>query len=183
MMRAEGAEGGEDMPSSRATRAPGEDAPTDHKPVINRHTYVPHYLHLISNAVTSGGSRIYIENFGVGLNEGRIAAVLGHVPGMTAAELGAAMAMNKSIVSRSLWTMLDRGLIRQTGTERARRNWLTEAGAELEAGVVRVSLAREQLLLDGFSGEERAALLAFLGRMQANLPKVAAFEAGGPGAA
>jgi len=62
------------MPSSHAKGAPGEDAPADHKPVINRHVYVPHYLHLIANAVTSGGSRIYLEKFGVGLNEGRIAA-------------------------------------------------------------------------------------------------------------
>jgi DNA-binding MarR family transcriptional regulator len=164
------------MQSSHAKGAPGEDASAHHRPVINRHIYVPHYLHLIANAVTSGGSRIYLEKFGVGLNEGRIAAVLGHVPGMTAAELGVAMAMNKSIVSRSLWTMLDRGLVHQTGTERARRNWLTEAGAELEAGVVRVSLAREKLLLEGFSVEEKAVLLSFLGRMQANLAKMAGFE-------
>jgi DNA-binding MarR family transcriptional regulator len=157
--------------------------PADRKPVIDRHLYVPHHLHLIANALTSGASRIYLDNFDIGLNEGRIAAVLGHVPGLTSSELGAAMAMNKSIVSRSLWLMLERGLIRQTGTVRARRNWLTDTGEALEANIVRISLAREQLLLDGFSGEERAVLLSFLGRMQANLPKVAAFEAGASGAA
>jgi DNA-binding MarR family transcriptional regulator len=167
------------MQSSRTKASDaGEDA-AGQRPVINRHIYVPHHLHVIANALTSGASRIYLQQFDVGLNEGRIAAVLGHMPGLTAAELGAAMAMNKSIVSRSLWTMLERGLIRQTGTVRARRNWLTDAGAALEGGVVGISLAREQLLLDGFSEEEKAVLLSFLGRMQGNLAKVAGFEVGG----
>ncbi|WP_404711995.1 MarR family winged helix-turn-helix transcriptional regulator [Sphingomonas sp. MMS24-J13] len=146
------------------------------RPVLNRHIHVAHHLTVLANAMTSGGSRIYLDRFDFGLNEGRITAVLGHTPGMTAAELGAAMAMNKSIVSRSLWTMLERGLIRQTGSARARRNWLTEEGYRIEAQVVAITLARERLLIDGFSAEEKAQLLSFLTRMQANLAKVAEFE-------
>ncbi len=153
----------------------GSDGAGVARPVVNRHTHVAHHLTVLSNAMTSGGSRIYLEQFDIGLNEGRITAVLGHVPGMTAAELGAAMAMNKSIVSRSLWTMLDRGLIRQTGTVRARRNWLTDKGYALEAEVVAITLAREKLLLDGFSAEEKAQLLSLLQRMHGNLGKVAGF--------
>jgi DNA-binding MarR family transcriptional regulator len=151
------------------------------RPVVNRHIHVAHHLTVLANAMTSGGSRIYLERFDFGLNEGRITAVLGHNPGMTAAELGAAMAMNKSIVSRSLWTMLERGLIRQTGSARARRNWLTDEGYRLEAEVVAITLAREKLLIAGFSAEEKALLLSFLTRMHANLPKVAAFGSGDQG--
>jgi DNA-binding MarR family transcriptional regulator len=164
------------MQSSRTKALPGETISADRKPVIDRHVYVPHHLHLIANALTSGASRIYLDNFDIGLNEGRIAAVLGHVPGLTSSELGTAMAMNKSIVSRSLWTMLERGLIRQTGSARARRNWLTEEGYRIEAQVVAITLAREKLLIDGFSAEEKAQLLSFLTRMQANLAKVAGFQ-------
>lgn len=160
---------------SAASSPVGEGA----RPVLNRHTHVAHHLTVLANAMTSGGSRIYLERFDFGLNEGRITAVLGHTPGMTAAELGTAMAMNKSIVSRSLWTMLERGLIRQTGTVRARRNWLTEQGYAFEAQVVAITLAREKLLLDGFSAEDKATLLSFLTRMQGNLGKVTAFEADG----
>jgi DNA-binding MarR family transcriptional regulator len=156
-----------------------EAPPSDEgdRPVLNRHTHVAHHLAVLANAMTSGGSRIYLERFDFGLNEGRIVAVLGHTPGMTAAELGVAMAMNKSIVSRSLWTMLDRGLVRQTGSVRARRNWLTDEGYRIEAEVVRITLAREELLIDGFSAEEKAQLLSFLTRMQGNLSKVTAYEA------
>lgn len=160
--------------------APDAEAPSPadaaRRPVINRHTHVAHHLAVLANAMTSGGSRIYLERFDFGLNEGRITAVLGHMPGMTAAELGAAMAMNKSIVSRSLWTMLERGLVHQTGSTRARRNWLTDKGYEIEAQVVAITLAREKLLIAGFSAEEKVQLLSFLTRMQGNLAKVAAFE-------
>lgn len=160
-----GASDVETLPSANADRL-----------VLNRHIHVAHHLAVLANAMTSGGSRIYLDRFDFGLNEGRITAVLGHTPGMTAAELGAAMAMNKSIVSRSLWTMLERGLIRQSGSARARRNWLTEEGYRIEAQVVAITLAREKLLIDGFSTEEKAQLLSFLTRMQANLAKVAGFQ-------
>lgn len=142
--------------------------------VIDRHLYVPHYLWLLTNALSAGASRIYLKQLAIGLNEGRIAAVLGHVPGLTAAELSQAMAMNKSIVSRSLGQMRARGLIHQTGTPRARANWLTDAGYQLEGRVVSISLAREERLLDGFDHAERSVLLDFLARMQANLPKLGA---------
>jgi DNA-binding MarR family transcriptional regulator len=135
---------------------------------IDRHRYVPHYLALIANVFTSGSSREYLARYGVGLNEARIVGVLGHVPGLTPSQLGTAMGMNKSVVSRSLAAMVRQGLVEQSGPARALRTVLTPAGHVLHDRVVFMALRREERLLQGFSAAEREVLLDFLVRMLRN---------------
>ena len=136
--------------------------------VINRHLFTPHYLSLIANVLTSGSSREYLSRYGVGLNEARIITVLGHVPGLTPTELGAAMAMNKSIVSRSLAALVERKFIRQEGTPRALHNYLTDAGFLIHDRIVPIALGREEALLAGITQDERQQLLQLLARMLKN---------------
>ena len=136
--------------------------------LIDRHQFAPHYLSLIANVLTSGSSREYLLRYGVGLNEARILTVLGHVPGLTQTELSAAMAMNKSIVSRSLASLIERGFISQEGTPRALHHHLTKAGFRIHDRIVPIALAREEALLAGFTQEERRQLLQMLARMLRN---------------
>jgi DNA-binding MarR family transcriptional regulator len=140
--------------------------------VLNRHTYVPHYVMITANALAAGASRLYRNHFDLGINEGRITAVLGHEPDRTALEIGNAVAMNKSIISRSLHTLLERGLVSQSGGGRGRRYRLTEAGERVHDAVVRMSLDREALLLQGIDDAERSTLLRLLGRMLDNVTEM-----------
>ena len=135
---------------------------------LDRNRYVPHFVALIANVFTSGSSREYLARYGVGLNEARIVSVLGHVPGLTPTQLGTAMGMNKSIVSRSLAAMVGQGLVAQTGSPRALKTVLTPAGLALHDHVVVMALRREERLLEGFGDDERAVLLDFLMRMLRN---------------
>jgi DNA-binding MarR family transcriptional regulator len=138
------------------------------RPIIDRYLFAPHYLSLIANVLTSGSSREYLSRYGVGLNEARIITVLGHVPGLTPPELSTAMAMNKSIVSRSLASLMEREFIRQEGTPRALHNYLTEAGSLIHDRIVPIALGREEALLAGITPEERRQLLQLLVRMLKN---------------
>jgi DNA-binding MarR family transcriptional regulator len=144
--------------------------------VIDRSVYVPHYLMITANALASGASRLYRKHFGLGINECRIVAILGHQPDKTALEISAAVAMNKSIVSRSLHTLLKRDFISQAGQARGRRYRLTPLGEELQDKIVRMSMERQELLLAGIDDGQRPVLLALLARMLDNVAEVNRYE-------
>lgn len=78
------------------------------------------------------------------------------------------MAMNKSIVSRSLASLVERELVRQEGTPRALHNYLTDAGFVIHDRIVPIALGREEKLLSGITPEERRQLLQLLARMLKN---------------
>ena len=141
-------------------------------PVIDRFVYAPHYIVLIANALTAGASRTYFRTIGFGINESRLLSVLGHSPGMTQAALGTALAMNKSIVSRGLAALGAAGCVAAAGPDRARRFTLTEAGRRHHDVIVSLSMARQERLLAGFDGRERALLIDMLARLLANIPSV-----------
>lgn len=141
-------------------------------PVIDRFVYVPHYVVLIANALTAGASRTYFRTIGLGINESRILAVLGHMPGLSQNGLSGALAMNKSIVSRSLQALLTAGYVTGAGSARARRFTLTESGRRHHDTIVRLSMARQERLLAGLDTAERDQLIGLLARILANIPSV-----------
>jgi DNA-binding MarR family transcriptional regulator len=146
------------------------------RPVIDRHVYAPHYLMIIANALSAGASRLYLQRLDLGINEGRIVAVLGHEPGKTALEIGQAMMINKSIISRSLRTLMARELVRAAGTGRGCRYTLTGEGTVIHDAIVRMAFDREELLLAGIAPAERRALVRLLARMLANVETMNRYE-------
>jgi DNA-binding MarR family transcriptional regulator len=146
------------------------------RPVIDRHLYAPHYLMIIANALSAGASRLYLQRFDLGINEGRIIAVLGHEPGKTALAIGQAMVINKSIISRSLRTLLERGLVCPAGVGRGCRYSLTGSGKIIHDAIVRMASDREQLLLAGIDPAERQVLIRLLAQMLANVETMNRYE-------
>jgi DNA-binding MarR family transcriptional regulator len=140
--------------------------------VIDRHVYAPHYLVLIANALASGASRLYFDHLGFGVNEARILAILGHNGQLTQPQMSGVLVMNKSIVSRSLQTLLDRRLVEPMAASRPQLFQLTEAGYVAHAVVVKISLDRENLLFDGIDADQREQLLTLLKRMLDNMANV-----------
>jgi len=139
--------------------------------VIDRHTFVPHYLAVLANGMIWSQSRFYLEHYGAGINEVRLITVIAHSPGLTATGLCDALVMNKSIVSRSLAVLRQKGLVEERHEARARIYELTDSGYALNERIVRISFEREQRLLSGFSPNDKTILLGYLARLFENLQK------------
>lgn len=138
--------------------------------------YLPFGLTAISNKIARSASRTYLRLFGVGINEWRILSNLRAWPGTTANMICQRSGLDKAAVSRSLKLLEDAGMVCTDnggpGEVRGRNLRLTDKGDELHDRLIEVALAREAKLLSGFTQEERAQLLSFIGRLHENVPLV-----------
>ncbi len=98
-------------------------------------------------------------------------------PGAMANRLGELIVCNKSQVSRSLRVLEDKGLAQTRISEGNRLLYLTDAGEALHDKVIKIALAREAALMEGFSDAERTGLFALMERLRGNLDRVDAFDA------
>jgi DNA-binding MarR family transcriptional regulator len=155
----------------RRAEVTGPELRRDRLPVtIDRESYTPAYLSVVSNALSWGGSHLYSRHFGVGVNDWRILSALGNHPGATAGELCDVLGLNKSVVSRSVAGLVERGLVGIERDDGTRRHYLTEDGAVLHDQLLPLALERERLLLRDFTPEEVGQLRTFLRRMYLNIP-------------
>lgn len=138
--------------------------------------YAPYYLSLINNRLSWGASQVYLQLFGIGLNEWRILSALRNEPGIQALRVTEMVLMNKSVVSRSTRRLEDLGHVVAKLDRTRRLLWLTPSGAALHDTIIKIALKREAALLDGFSEAELDALFATLERLRANLAKVDALD-------
>ena len=146
------------------------------EPTVNRHTFVPHYLGVLSNNFIWSQSRYFLDTYGTGVNEIRVISVLADCPNLTATGLCDALVMNKSIVSRTVRDLLHKGLIQSDGKGRKQQLTLTDEGYVLNAKIVKISLAREKRLLNGLSESDKVILLGYLARMANNLDYAGDFD-------
>jgi DNA-binding MarR family transcriptional regulator len=134
--------------------------------------YVPFFLASVANRMSGSASRTYLKSFGIGVNEWRLLANLKIQPGATAAEICEKSAIDKSVASRALRVLADRGCIADSGKAddlRRRPLALTATGEALHDAVLEVALDRERVLLDGFDAAEKRQLLHFLERLYRNV--------------
>jgi DNA-binding MarR family transcriptional regulator len=143
---------------------------------IERDRYTPYYLTVIANAISSSASQVYLREFGIGVNDWRVLSHLGLEPGCTAQVISNVLQVDKSVVSRSVRTLVDRGLVAAESTPGFRRLYLTTRGAELHKEMVPLALQRERLLLSGLDDAEVEQLLGLLRRLHANVPALAAYD-------
>ena len=150
-------------------------APAAGQMAIDFDRYVPFYLNTLSNKISAGASKIYLQEFRIGITEWRILAVLGAFDGMNAQGLAAYTGMDKSVVSRALRGLEKQGLIDvaiDRADHRRRALELTEKGRALRTKMQSVALGREQRLMDGFSEAERGVLIGMLKRLLENMALV-----------
>jgi DNA-binding MarR family transcriptional regulator len=143
---------------------------------IDGANYLPSYLSHINNRLSSGASQLYLRLFGIGINEWRILSVLSNWPHSTAGTIGETVGMHKTVVSRSLREMEDKGLVTIDSGGALRQMTLTPAGQRLHDRIVVIALERERLLIEGFSEAERKTLFGLLRRMLDNIEAVNAWE-------
>lgn len=137
-------------------------------------SYVPYFLTAISNAVSRGASRLYLREFGVGIIEWRVMAMLAVEPGIMANRIGAVVSLDKAAVSRSLKILEDMALVASaaSGDPRRRSYALTPKGQALHDRIMHVALQRETRLLAGMSDKDRDDLVRLMRVMLNNVPDV-----------
>ncbi|KAA5804654.1 winged helix-turn-helix transcriptional regulator [Alkalicaulis satelles] len=134
--------------------------------------YLPYRLSVASNRASGLIARAYQARFGLSIQEWRVIAVLGEGAPRTAQGVCEATAMDKVTVSRAIRALDARELVRRSANEHDRRAsdvTLTPEGEAIYAEVAPLALRYEAALLEGFSPDERARLMALLSKLEARL--------------
>jgi DNA-binding MarR family transcriptional regulator len=143
---------------------------------IDGDEYVPALLSNLNNRLSSGASDLYLQRFGIGINEWRILSVLSNTPHSNATHIGETVSMHKGVVSRGVRELQDKGLLTIQRRSGNRTMALTRQGQAMHDEVATIALQREVLLLDGISIADRKKLVQLLRRLRDNLSKVNAWE-------
>ena len=142
--------------------------------------YIPAYLTYLAGKISASASAIYRPRFGVGITDWRIMALVAAEPWISAARICAATGLDKAAVSRSVHDLAKTGLIEvrpDAADQRKQVIALTRRGVALHDQIVKLAIARERKLLEGFSASERKTLLAFLIRLQAQIAAANSIDA------
>jgi len=159
---------------SKARRA-GPTAPDDTRVsahALNLDNYVPAYLTFLAGKISNSASATYRPQFGIGITDWRIMALLATEPWISAGRICDVIGLDKAAVSRSVRGMKATGIVdlQRGGDDQVRQAIaLTRKGLALHDRVVKISLARERHLLRDFSAPERKQLINFLSRMHAQI--------------
>jgi DNA-binding MarR family transcriptional regulator len=134
--------------------------------------YVPAYLTYLAGKMSNSASATYRPQFGIGITDWRIMALLATEPWISAGRICDVIGLDKAAVSRSVRGMNAAGIVDlQRGCDEQVRQAiaLTRKGLALHDRIVKISLARERQLLKSFSSAERKQLINFLSRMHAHV--------------
>jgi DNA-binding MarR family transcriptional regulator len=147
--------------------------------LMDRNASVPFLLVAASNKIVASASQAYMRHYRLGIMEWRVMALLAADPGITAKDISLLSGVTAGSVSRAINILKRLGYltVRSDATDNRRMFLkLNSAGMALHDRVIVSALAREALLLTGFSPAERKTLLTFLRRLLANITLVNAHE-------
>ena len=153
------------------------EPPTKRRLDINR--FVPFFLATISSKINANASRVLMKRYDLGVTEWRILCMLAIEPEATPGRISGMVGLDKSSISRALKNLEARGCVRVDVDPAHRRRQfvsLTPDGEALHQDIVGGVLVREDILLTGFSPDERDVLIDYLQRMLANVPLVFAHQ-------
>jgi DNA-binding MarR family transcriptional regulator len=139
---------------------------------LNLDNYVPAYLTYLAGKISNSASAAYRPQFGIGITDWRIMALLATEPWISAGRVCDVIGLDKAAVSRSVRGMKSTGIVDvHRGDDDKNRQLiaLTRKGLNLHDRIVKLSLKRERQLLKNFSAAERKLLLNFLSRMHAQV--------------
>ena len=165
---------------TNAVRKTSPTADAEPPAQIDRDLYIPRYLDILNNKLSSGASDLYIKLFGIGISDWRVLSVAVKHEGCIANFIAQRMEVHKAVVSRSVQYLRDQKYLRIEPSGKERLIFVTTVGRELYSEVARVALAREQLLLRGLNEEQQATLRTLLAHLLSNMPAVNGYVPLGP---
>lgn len=143
--------------------------------VLNLDAYIPSYLTQLGNKWARSSSRIYMQRFGVGINEWRVMTMAALEPGLTANRMCSIVGMDKGAIGRSIQALKEKGLVSLTPNAKDGRSWfvfLTNEGWSIYDRILAIALAREKQLVADFSEDEVKTLISLLDRLRNNLRRL-----------
>lgn len=149
----------------------------DVEPHLRKDDFVPHLLTVANNGYAWHASRLYLDVLGIGVNETRVLSILYEFGELQAWEICEILSMNKATVSQALKKLEKDGLLQLESNRNGRFAKPTPKSLPVHRQIVRMARSREELLLDGFSPEEREKFKELLVRFAQNLPKAVAYTA------
>lgn len=139
-------------------------------PVLKLNSFLPYRLNNLAEAVSRSFSRIYADEFGIGIPEWRVVATLGEHAAMTARDIGLATSMHKTKVSRAVAALETKGhLVRGANPDDQREQLLslTPQGRAMYEALIPKALAYSKTLEAALTGTQRAALDEIFRRLHA----------------
>ena len=131
--------------------------------------FLPYRLSLLSNLVSEGIATTYRSEFGLGMTEWRVLAILGRFQELTASDVVRQGAMDKVAVSRAVSKLEEKGMLSRTTNTQDRRSvtlTLSRSGVRLFNAVIPGAIAYEERLLERLNRTERVTLDALLAKLQ-----------------
>ncbi|WP_203137628.1 MarR family winged helix-turn-helix transcriptional regulator [Microbacterium sp. JZ31] len=141
--------------------------------VLEPEGFTPRLLALLSNALVWRESHELRRRFGLGTNDWRVISAIATRPGSSATEVSDFLDVNKAVVSKSVNTLLERGLLLLSdGPRGSRPMYLSEDGAEMHHLMRPISLRGQEIILEGVPQAEidrfNATLREMLTRIRAD---------------
>jgi DNA-binding MarR family transcriptional regulator len=167
--------------SDRAANAAASAAPA--LPLDSREL-LPFRLLLLSNALGKGAVRLYSGRFGLPIAEWRLLATLHGNEPATVAGLAAALGTDKGWISRTVATLVEKGLCRTTADANDARSFhitTTRSGRALHARIMPAAIDRHLQLAGVFTPDELATFNEWLARLTRRAELLAAGALDGPG--
>ncbi|GGH36949.1 MarR family winged helix-turn-helix transcriptional regulator [Microbacterium album] len=129
-------------------------------------SFTPRLLALLSNALVWRESHELRRRFGLGTNAWRVISALATRPGSSATEVSEFLGVNKAVVSQSVSTLIDRGLLLLSdGPRGTRPMYLSQAGADMHRAMQPISASGQDIILEGLSDAEAERFNALLREM------------------
>lgn len=166
-----GARNVKDKPFSK-TRSPSPTRDRDGTEILDISNYAPFLLNAVSNAWGRKTSTIYRRDFGLGLVEWRVIAMLNIEPEITASRICDVIRLDKAAVSRSLKVLLQKGLLQyeQVSNDPRKRLWrLSEEGLKTHEALLAVALSCESELVSDIPQDELNVFLQVMRQMLTNI--------------
>jgi len=124
------------------------------------HNFLPYQLSVLSNKISKGIAKFYRDKHGINVPEWRVLVILSATNHQTAKDLASLSQMDKVKISRTMKSLVTKGLIVERTCKddaRARRYNLTINGRQLINEVKPQALAFENELIKSLSPEELEA--------------------------
>lgn len=145
------------------------------RPVVDLYTYIPGFFIRINNSLSRGASQKYREEFGIGIVEWRVMAMLAIEPKIHAVRICHVISTDKGQVSRALVSLNDADLAECeiVSADVRKKKWqLTKAGCALHDQILLSALERERKLIAGCDPEDLESFLRVARIMDKNVSQL-----------
>lgn len=163
---------GRTVPRKNQRRKSASTLERDGRAILDIQTYVPYFLASVNSALSRGASKRYLDQFGIGIVEWRVVAMLAIEPRITASRVCEVVAMDKGAASRALTRLQDLGYVDFDAPARDPRKkiwWLNDRGYDLHDDLLTLALERERQLLDGVASDDLEAFLRVMRILRRNV--------------